>query len=149
MIEVETLLRRPDGSFVQVERVRRRPPDGRYIKGAINLSINGKKIISEREWDYIDQLWSYISNLVGSLAVMKQVSTYFPDQPVFLEFRRSGREMLIVSCKSGAETRQANVGEREFLNALRTAGDIFFRKMSALLPENSEGYEIARLSLMS
>jgi hypothetical protein len=130
-----------------VEACQERPSDAQYVEGAIELTVDGMSILTVAEWDYVDQLWSYIADMIQNLSRTGEASTYFPDQPIMLTFVRSSPGRLLVSCKIGNETRRVNVGEREFLNALRIAGDAFFLKMATLVPENSEGYEIARRSL--
>lgn len=132
---------------MQVDACEMRPADAQYVEGAIELVADGVLILSVAEWDYVDQLWSYISDMIRSLSETAEAATYFPDQPIMLKFLRSSPGRLLVSCKIGNEVRRANVGEREFLKALRVAGDAFFLKMATLLPENSESYNIARRSL--
>ncbi|TXJ78788.1 hypothetical protein E2C11_14970 [Streptomyces lavendulae] len=149
MIEVQTLLRLPDGAFMQVDECEERPPDAQYVGGAIELIADGVQILSVAEWDYVDQLWSYISDMIHALPKQGEASTYFPDQPIMLNFLRSSSGRLLVSCRVGNDLRQVNVNESEFLAALRSAGEAFFEKMSRLLPENSQGYDIARHSLTS
>ncbi len=149
MIEVQTLLRLPDGAFVQVEACEERPRNAQYVEGAIELVADGVQILSVAEWDYVDQLWAYISDMINSLPEKGEASTYFPDQPIMLKFFRGSPGRLLVSCRVGDEMRQVNVSESNFLAALKAAGDSFFREMSRLLPENSQGYDIARHSLAS
>ncbi len=100
-------------------------------------------------WDYIDQLWAYISDMARSLSEKDEVSTYFPDQPTKLTFRRQGNDRILVSAETRKETRVANVGERELISELQSKGSIFFAKMSELLPENRSGYDDALARLMS
>ncbi|MFI5705441.1 hypothetical protein [Streptomyces sp. SID1034] len=147
MIEVRTLLRLPDGAFIQVDACGERPRDAQYVEGAIELIADGVQILSVAEWDYIDQLWSYVADMIRELPKQGEASTYFPDQPIMLKFLRSSPGRLLVSCRVGDNVRQANVNESEFLAAIRSAGQVFFEKMSRLLPENSQGYDIARHSL--
>ncbi|MGF6826723.1 hypothetical protein P3T30_002008 [Kitasatospora sp. MAP12-9] len=149
MIEVRTLLRLPDGAFVQIESCEERPPDAQYVEGAIELIADGVQILTVADWDCIDQLWSYISDMIHALPMEGEASTFFPDQPIMLKFLRSSPGRLLVSCRVGDDLRQVNVNESDFLAALRSAGESFFGKMSTLLPGNSQGYDIARHSLAS
>jgi hypothetical protein len=142
MITISSFLRLPGGKFVPVDATSVAPPDPDYIEGAIELQIDGVEIIGKREWDYVDQLWAYISSMMKSLASAPVAETYFPDQPILLKFRRNGPQIL-VSSEVGDVTRQANADHVEFIAALRTAGTDFFTRMSELVPANADVYQIA------
>src|SRR4051812_2498914 len=119
VVQVQTLLRSPNGAFVLIDACRERPSDVQYIEGAIELAVDGVPILTVTEWDYVDQLWSYISDMIRSLSDAGEATTYFPDQPIMLEFVRSSPGRLLVSCKIGKEVRRVNVEESQFLKALR------------------------------
>ncbi|MGW9434288.1 hypothetical protein ACWHA1_41060 [Streptomyces decoyicus] len=136
MVEIETFLRGADGGFVQVESCHTSPPDLDYIEGAIRLSVDGLEIIGTEEWDYVDQLWCYIAEMVTKMQSSGYAETYFPDQSIKLSFRAIGSRAL-VAVKIGEEKRAANVSSADFLEAVRAAGMTFFRKMSELAPANS------------
>jgi hypothetical protein len=149
MIEARTLLRLADGTFVRLEGFQGRLPDPRYVEGAIELVADGIQILSVAEWDYVDQLWAYISDMISTLAKADVASTYFPDQPIMIQFLRSSSGRLLISCRVNDEIRRANVEEADFLSVLRSAGKYFFESMSELLPEKSASYDIAREALFS
>ncbi|PJJ06580.1 hypothetical protein BX264_7120 [Streptomyces sp. 2333.5] len=136
MVEIETFLKGADGGFMQVEACRTPPPDLDYIEGAIRLSVDGLEIIGTEEWDYVDQLWCYIAEMVTKMQSSGYAETYFPDQPIKLSFRAAGPRVL-VTAKIGEETKTANASSADFLGAVKAAGMIFFRKMSELVPANS------------
>ncbi|MFI5674771.1 hypothetical protein [Streptomyces cellulosae] len=136
MVEIETFLKGADGGFVQVEACRTPPPDLDYIEGAIRLSVDGLEIIGTEEWDYVDQLWCYIAEMVTKMQSSGYAETYFPDQPIKLSFRAAGPRVL-VTAKIGEETKTVNASSADFLEAVKAAGLIFFRKMSDLVPANS------------
>lgn len=148
MIEIETYLRGADGTFVRVEECRTPPADADYVEGAVRLAVNGVEIIGVKEWDYVDQLWAYIANMIPELTATGSASMYFPDQPIELTFRRDGSRVL-VSFRVGKSHRKASVPMSELLGALRSAGGNFFDAMSALLPENAQSYSDARRQLTS
>lgn len=135
-IEVETFLKGADGELVQIEACRRPPPDLDYIEGAIRLSIDGLEIIGAEEWDYVDQLWCYIADMLARLKSSGYAETYFPDQPLKLTLQISG-PLVLVTTRIGEEVRTASAPIAHFLDAIRIAGLIFFRKMSELAPANS------------
>ncbi|MER5931016.1 hypothetical protein [Streptomyces sp. NPDC002054] len=136
MVEIETFLRGAGGGFVQVEACRTPPPDLDYIEGAIRLSVDGLEIIGTEEWDYVDQLWCYIAEMVTKMRSSGYAETYFPDQPIMLSFRAVGSRVL-VTAKIGEEVKRASAPSEDLLEAVKGAGMIFFRKMSELAPANS------------
>jgi hypothetical protein len=136
VVEIETFLKGADGEFVQVEACRAPPPDLDYIEGAIRLSVDGLEIIGIEEWDYVDQLWCYIAKMVTKMQSSGYAETYFPDQPIKLSFRAVGSRVS-VTAKIGEETKTANASSADFLEAVKAAGMIFFRRMSELVPANS------------
>ncbi|MGW2725231.1 hypothetical protein [Streptomyces sp. NPDC001492] len=136
MVEIETFLKVTDGGFVQVESCRTPPPDLDYIEGAIRLSVGGVEIIGLEEWDYIDQLWCYLAEMVAQFRLSGHAETYFPDQPIKLVFQATGNRVL-VTAKIGNEIRKASTSSENLLYALRVSGAIFFDKMSELAPANS------------
>ncbi|MBP2337370.1 hypothetical protein JOF41_003548 [Saccharothrix coeruleofusca] len=148
MIEIETYLRDSGGKFVQVDSCVTRPIDADYVEGAARIVIHGVEIIGIGEWDYVDQLWAYMASMVPQLSTAGCTSTYFPDQPIELSFRRQGSQVL-VSAKSDASVKKASVSASDFVAALREAGVVFFEKMSKLLPENADSYSKSRRELLS
>ncbi|MEU3464448.1 hypothetical protein ABZ721_31405 [Streptomyces sp. NPDC006733] len=136
MVEVETFLRSADGEFVRVEESRIPPLDNDYIEGAIRLVINGLEVIGIEEWDYVDQLWCYIAEMVTKMQSSGYAETYFPDQPIKLSLQAAGSRVL-VTAKSGEEIKVASTSSVEFVDAIKAAGVVFFSEMSELVPDNS------------
>jgi len=136
VVEIETFLKGADGGFVQVEACRTPPPDLDYIEGAIRLSVDGLEIIGTGEWDYVDQLWCYIAQMVTKMQSSGYAETYFPDQPIKLSFQAAGSRVL-VTAKIGEETKTVNASSADFLDSVKAAGMVFFSKMSELVPANS------------
>lgn len=136
MVEVKTFLKDANGGFVQVETCRTPPSDSDYIEGAIRLSVDGLEVIGTEEWDYVDQLWCYLAEMVKKMQSSGYAETYFPDQPIKLSFRAAGSRVLVIA-KIGEEVKTASASSMEFLDAVKAAGVIFFRKMSELVPANS------------
>ncbi|MEU9358290.1 hypothetical protein AB0D35_09290 [Streptomyces sp. NPDC048301] len=136
MIEIETFLRDESGEFVRVESCRNPPPDSDYIEGAIRLSVGGVEVIGTEEWDYVDQLWCYLADMVPKVRSVGNAETFFPDQPIRLSLQATGSRIL-VTAKIGEEVRRASGASAELLEALKAAGTVFFAKMSELVPQNS------------
>lgn len=140
MIEVTSYLRESDGQFTRVDAVASPPSNHRYVEGAVELKIDGIPIIDTVMWDYVDQLWAYIGDMVSSLREQGQASTYFPDQPIKLTFRKQGGKRVLVTLEINGVTRKASADESELVASLRKNGSAFFRKMTELIPENRDGY---------
>lgn len=149
MIEVTSYLRGSDGQFTQVDAVTSSPPNHRYVEGAVELTIDGIPIIDTVMWDYVDQLWAYISDMVLSLQQKGQASTYFPDQPIKMMFQRHGGRRVLVTLEINGVTRKASADEGELVASLRKNGSAFFGKMIELIPENCDGYADALKRLNS
>lgn len=145
MTEVETFLRSPDGSFTKVEVCQEVPPDPDYVEGAIVLSVDGVEILGLPEWDYVDQLWSYLSTMLVELEAEGRAETSFPDQPIRFAVEAVGGSRLLVTVEFGAQTRRVATDRQEFVDSLRRAGLEFFDGMARLVPGNS--YDRARARL--
>lgn len=149
MIEIESYLRDGDGRFTRIEEVHDAPANPRHVEGALVLRIDGVAIPDTAEWDDVDQLWAYISTMVGELSEQNEVSTYFPGQPIKLTFRRQGNGRMLVSVDQGKEARSASASERELVAALQSSGAQFFARMSELSPEYRVVYDNVVAHLMS
>lgn len=136
MVKVETFLKDSNGDFQPVESCRTRPRDLDYIEGAIRLTIDGAPIIGLGEWDYVDQLWCYLADMIAQFGKTGYAETYFPDQPIKLSFQSSG-ERVLVTVEIGKEVRRASAPSVDFLESVKAAGTRFFEKMSELAPANS------------
>jgi hypothetical protein len=141
MIAIQTFLRNADGSFTPVEHCTEPPPDPDYIEGAIELVIDGVEIIGKSQWDYVDQLWSYVVSMAEKLEDDSRADTYFPDQPILLALQKE-RGRVLVSAKVREGVRRASADEGELLDALRVAGRVFFGKLSELVPSNAASYRM-------
>lgn len=144
MVEVETFLKGPDGEFVPLGTCHTPPNDLDYIEGAVRVSIDGLPIIGLEEWDYVDQLWCYVADMVTQLSTTGYAETYFPDQSIKLSFQSAGTRVS-VTAEIGQEVRRTSASSAAFLEAVKTAGTRFFEKMSELAPGNS--YAEARQEL--
>ncbi|MEV2273329.1 hypothetical protein [Nonomuraea africana] len=139
-VKIESYLRNETGGFTSIDQIDTPPQDLDYIEGYIELTINGIVILDKELWDYVDQLWAYISNMILALRKSNEASTYFPDQPIKLTLRRQSQGRILVECQIEDELRSTSAVEREVIEALQTSGLAFFRKMSVLAPSQREGY---------
>ncbi|QFY07174.1 hypothetical protein GBF35_11170 [Nonomuraea phyllanthi] len=140
MIEVDSYLVGADGRFVLIGEAVGPPPDPHYIEGAIELTVNGVPILDLDTFDYVDQLWAYIADMVRSLQIEGAAGTYLPDQPVELLFQQQGFGRVLVTRRLGSISLTALAQEDELVSALRVGGTAFFKKMIELVPQNANGY---------
>ena len=163
-VEVASYLRLPGGQYILAEDATATPPDSRYVEGSVEITVGGVPVVDKSMWDYVDQLWSYISDMVAALTRGNEASTYFPDQPLKLSFRRVGQGRIMITlevpyiparaargvviAERPAETRTAVARETDLVAALRDAGSVFFTRMMSLIPENTTAYAdaLARLN---
>ena len=133
MIDIRSYLRTPEGTFVPVEDAAFRPLDPDYIHGAIELSIDGKILLDQALWDYVDVLWVYISDATEELIRQGHGETLFPDQPIRFAMRRVPRDLVVVSVESvNVPRRAAAANIRDLLQAFYLHTEDFFEKMSDL-----------------
>jgi hypothetical protein len=143
MIKITSYLRTKSGSFIDVAEAIVPPPDPSYVEGAIDMTVNGVQVLDQELWDYVDELWAYISDMVLKLATEDEASTYFPDQPIRLSFKRLSAGLVLVSLAYDDVKRTVSVEERELVATLQRSGTEFFTRMKELLPENALGYDDA------
>lgn len=146
MFLINSFLRTPSGEFVQVEACKDRPADPDYVEGAIEIIVGGVEIVGKREWDYVDQLWSYIADMVETLRSHGTANTYYPDQPIRIEFAREGSRVVIAS-QDGDRVRRRSVDHVEFDRVVGAAGRVFFERMTELLPDKAKAYASAQSKL--
>lgn len=95
MIRVESYLK-VGNDFVPIAEFKGRVKDPEYVEGAIEVEIDGVKVLTLELWDDINWLWPYIANSLEELATEQTASTSFPDQPIELIFRTDNRRQRIV-----------------------------------------------------
>lgn len=100
MISVKTYIKK-NNEFVELHEYKDSIDDLNYIEGALELTINGVALIDKNMWDYIDQLWFYISDGIGCLLDNQSFETYFPDQPIKMKMTPFRNNVIFsVTCNS-------------------------------------------------
>lgn len=132
MIEVESLLRLGD-VLVPIGEVRRYEGHLNYIEGVLLIRVDGVDLIDRRQWDYIDQLWSYL--LEGFRVVTEERSIFrckFPDEPVpvTMQFLKPNRILLRIG------ERSAVAQLTEFGEAFIAAAEHFCSELARLAGES-------------
>lgn len=53
-------------------------------------------ILDFKLWDYIDQLWAYLVDLIENFILNNNSETLFPDQPIKVKLKKLSDEYLIL-----------------------------------------------------
>lgn len=116
--------------------------DSNYIEGGLVLTINGVELINLEMWDYIDQLWAYISTGLKAVSENKEFETNFPDQPIKVKFKPIRQDILLtVICHS---EEKVVVNKNVFVNEMSKYAISFFERLSTFkgVDKNNYDYEI-------
>ena len=141
LINISTYLGNPDSGFVEISEVPSYEGDSFYVEGAMELTVNGVQLIDQSMWDYIDQLWSYLVQLVIKAKASGSAEVLFPDQVIYLNIDRVGECDCLVRSRCGEDKRAARVSVVELSDAVAQAAEHFFDSMISLIPEERKGYE--------
>jgi len=127
-----------DGSvFVLANEWAKPLPDELYIEGAIDLVINGTRLLGFEDWDLVDQLWAYL--LDGLFSVFKSgkpFEIFFPDQPLKLQLSRVTKHRINFSVGNHS----ANVSATSLLFVLAQGGQDFIKEITRLSPSSSASW---------
>ena len=74
-------------TFIAIEDFHGDIGDPIHIDGAIELTANGVQILSKQNWDFLDQLWTYLLQGLRAALQGDNFSCYFPDSPTAITFR--------------------------------------------------------------
>jgi hypothetical protein len=116
--------------------------DPDYIEGAIEVRINGVDLITQEMWDYVDQLWEYLIDLVTQAVAGQEASVFFPDQPIEVKACLSwGGDGIDIEVIQRHKRHRTTVDLAAFLGVFCQAGKSFFEKMREVNPEHKEANE--------
>ena len=120
--------------------------DLNYLGGAIYLKYGDEVILDFKLWDYVDQLWAYILNLVEDYVLSGSSETLFPDQPAKIKIKKISDEYMIMVLETN--TRYTwTLPSKEFLITLLNESEMFFKSIteSLRLTEEQYGFEIDKI----
>lgn len=144
MIEVASYIKHKK-KFINIFEFEGVIDDPNYIEGGVILNVNGVELINLEMWDYIDQLWAYISTGLNLAAEDKEFETNFPDQPIKMKFKPIRQELLLsVNCHTNTKV---IVEKNAFVNDMSKYALAFFERLSNLkgVDKNNYDYEIKML----
>lgn len=100
-----------------------------YLEGAIRMWTGDEHILGFREWDLIDQLWSYFLLSFCKLISEKanHAEFYFPDQPLRVELNKVYEGQLMM--KVGNKTHSVTM--LPFISVCVNEAEQFFLKLHA------------------
>lgn len=117
--------------------------DLNYVEGAISLKYFDSEIFGMENWDLIDQLWSYLVNMIISVREKGSAKTFFPDQPTRLEMSRIANNQILFSVEAN-DIHKWNFPEKDFFSILLESAHEFFNFMIEVFPERDVyGYELS------
>ncbi|AGA28974.1 hypothetical protein [Singulisphaera acidiphila] len=123
--------------FVPLSQCDRKLSDEFYIEGKIELEVEDSKILSEKQWDLVDQLWSYlIDGVSGILFDDRNMECCFPDQPLRLSLKSLSKSQLEVCVGSCVH----RVDKTCFIAAIANGGKAFFNKMLQIAPSGKSSW---------
>ena len=151
MIEIKSFLCLPDKVIKDIGEVLKRPADyfidvsestavldfvgdidTSYVNGAILLTYYGQPIMDFRHWDLVDQLWSYILNLLGDALTNGSAETCFPDQPTQLKLEMSEHVVHFT-----VDKQKYVLPRDEFVGQVTAAAMQFFEQMYRYFPNQT------------
>lgn len=126
MITVESYIKNND-SFVKVNSKTEIEliTDRSYIEGAILIRNYGQEIMGFKQWDLVDQLWSYLIDAIDELICGKQETSFlFPDQPLkmILSTEKMNKNRLLIIIGENKYI----VEKEEFIFELLSAASKFY-----------------------
>lgn len=130
MISINTFIKLND-NFINIFDLKEKIKNKNYIEGAIELTINGKILIDKSMYDYIDELWSYISEGLFIVSQNEEFKCYFPDQPIAVNFipQKGNRILVSITCH---EEIKISINRYEFLHSMIEHAKLFFAKLEDL-----------------
>lgn len=162
MFQIKSYIRIPKVAITDLEEINKNPGkyfveinneldmrkiitqlDFDYFEGAIYLSYNEQIILDFRYWDLIDQLWAYFINLIDNYYNSNgHAETFFPDQPMKIEFKRISDKLMLLSIQ-GQKISKVVLPEKDLFLAILVNGEQFFEKIREYNPQEKERYKFA------
>ena len=112
--------------------------DKDYIDGYIFMQYKNEVILDFQLYDLIDQLWSYIIDLVKTYLVTGYASCYFPDQPILLELINITNNSNLIELH--VDDKKFIFPQKKFLHALLVGAKHFFLRIKELAFIDNEEY---------
>lgn len=144
MVSIASYLKQ-DGQLVALEDFTGPIEDEDYIEGALELSINGRPLLTTAQVDYVDQLWAYlIQGMAEEVRDGQPFTTGFPDCPIEVALRPDlSRQQITVEVdlrqKRGPISATAPLVV--FKEAFTAEGRRFLQKLVPMVSSHRGNYE--------
>lgn len=115
------------GKLLEVEK----DLDNFYLDGAIEIKTNDQTLLELNDWDLVDQLWSYILNIIEEYNINGESEVYFPDSPNKIKIKRMYNDYLMFSIVTDKE-RKIIINKNEIFGILLKKAKDFFNSISVL-----------------
>ena len=139
-----TLIRRDDGTFVDLAEATAPELASRWIRGAIELTINGVPLLDRDLWDDVNWLWPMLIQSLLDCERTGYGERMFPSQPISIVARGSGKQRLTVSVSDSTVSRTAQGEVAAVLRTVGTGAWTFFSDLAERSPDAIAGCEEER-----
>lgn len=112
----------------------------KYIQGAIELTVEGVRILGCEESDTIDALWSLIVTDLERFVAGEDVVIRFPERRYMLALKRASRGRVVVRFVDIDRVRTAVGRTRSVLEALASGAADFFNAVLSTHPVDEWTY---------
>ena len=154
VLYVETCAKQ-GGCFIPLTALNRLTlKDPNYVDGSIRVSVNGKSLITDKEWTDIVHWWARMGTILRDLSIgtTQVVETYFPDSALKMHFEAMGDKLAWQI--SSPEPRRAVLDRSQTIQALAWESRATFERLKVLNPACASNYDVdlaylAKLSLPS
>jgi len=110
------------------------------LEGAVVIKYNKESILNFRHWDYIEDFWHSLLNLVESILKNGEGKAPFPDQPTEIILTKLGRNLLRYTLTASKE-HTIDLPKYEFLTALIGGAEHFFQSLIKFYPNSKFGLD--------
>lgn len=119
--------------------------DLNYLEGAIYLKYGDEVILDFKLWDYVDQLWAYMLNLIEEFSLNGSSEILFPDQPAKIKFKKISDDYMIMDLETNT-CYTWTLPSKEFLITLLNESEVFFNSITENLglTDKQYGFEISK-----
>ena len=114
--------------------------DDFYLDGGIEIKYEEQIFLDINNWDLIDQLWSYILNLIEKYIENDKSRVYFPDSPNEICMEKVNRNGMMLAITTDKK-RKIIQNERKMIELLLREAKFFFNNISILRDYKQESLE--------
>ena len=116
--------------------------DPNYVDGSIRVSVNGKPLITDKEWTDIVHWWARMSTILRDLSngTGQLIETYFPDSALKMRFETVGERLTWQV--NGPELRKATLNRFQAIQALARESRATFERLKVLNPACAGNYDV-------